>query len=247
MALRFVGMPADADSNGPRPGRPSSGGVAGPGVWWATARPVDPALVDPATRDRVAAMRREGDRHRHLTAVLLGDALVRLHGGDNARVVRERGRAPRVVGSDTPLHMSVSHTGHIVAVALGPGPVGVDVESDDARIDGVAGALAEGEKAAIAFLPDPRRAVALRRAWVRKEAVLKALGTGFARDPRTIELSSPGDPPAVVAPPDLAAPGAMTIWDLDGPPGSVAALALMGQADQVRKEDGDALLDVIGA
>lgn len=149
--------------------------------------------------------------------------------------------------SDTPLHMSVSHTGHIVAVALGPGPVGVDVESDDARIDGVEGALTAGERAAIAALSDPRRVGALRRAWVRKEAVLKALGTGLARDPRTVELSDPGDPPTVVAPPDLATSGVMTIWDLDGPPGSVAALALMGRAVEVREEDGDALLDVIGA
>ncbi len=144
--------------------------------------------------------------------------------------------------------MSVAHTGHLVAVALASVPVGVDVELDDADVDGVPAALTDREIAVIAALPDAHRTDALRRVWVRKEAVLKALGFGLARDPRTIELSDPGAPPAVLAPAGPAGSAGMTLRDLEGAPGAVAALALAGvQPVEVREEDGDALLDVTSA
>lgn len=218
-------------------------------MWWATARTVDPALLAPPVRARLAAMRVPEDRHRHATAALLGDVLARTHGGPHARVARVRGAAPRVVGADGPLHMSVAHTGHVVVVALAPHPVGVDVELDDVDADagGIDAALTAREAEAIAALPGAERVHALLRAWVRKEAVLKAIGTGLARDPRTVELSPPGRPAAVLAPADLAAPGAMALHDLLGPPGAVASLAVLGAAHAVEEHDGDALLDVAGA
>ena len=81
------------------------------------------------------------------------------------------------------LHVSLSSTEGLVAVAVtDAGPVGVDVELET-RL-GFAGfadvALAPGE-------PDTRRG----RTWTRKEAWLKATGTGLAVDPRTIDVSVP--------------------------------------------------------
>lgn len=220
----------------------------GPAVWWATARDVDPALLDRTARDRVAAMRVAGDRRRHATAALLGDVLVRTHGGPGARVERPRGQAPRVIGSGEPLHVSVAHTGHLVVVALSPWRVGVDVEMDDADAEAVAAALSAREHAVIAALPAHRRATALLRTWVRKEAVLKALGAGLARDPRTVELTSPDEPPVLLASSELTEPGSVAIRDLEARPGAIAALAVMdGAVDGAEENDGDVLLDVAAA
>lgn len=94
------------------------------------------------------------------------------------------------------LHTSRSYAGPVVAVAVSSaGPVGVDVEQVAAvAFPGFAGvALGPAERAG----SDAARA----RAWTRKEAVLKAQGTGLRVDPRTVDVTSsrlPGHPPVHV-------------------------------------------------
>jgi len=95
---------------------------------------------------------------------------------------------------------SVSHTDGLAAVAVAPLPVGVDVERRDPA------ALRE---AAAAFLhPAERRALAdrdraagddlLALLWTGKEAVAKALGTGFAGlDPADLAFTVPAAGPPV--------------------------------------------------
>jgi 4'-phosphopantetheinyl transferase len=83
------------------------------------------------------------------------------------------------------LHVSLSSAGDLAVVAVtAAGPVGVDVEriaaTDFEGFDGVA--LGAGEQART-----PRERA---RAWTRKEAVLKATGTGLATDPRTVDVRS---------------------------------------------------------
>lgn len=107
--------------------------------------------------------------------------------GDRQPVVR---RCPRCGGPHgrpelpgLPLHASLSRTpGRVAAAVSGAGPVGVDVETvERTGFDGFAAvALAPGERAADL----PARA----RAWTRKEAVLKAAGTGLRVDPRTVDV-----------------------------------------------------------
>lgn len=92
------------------------------------------------------------------------------------------------------LHTSLSRSGQAVVVAVtGAGPVGVDVELVAATgFDGFEDvALAPGE--GVSSLQDRART------WTRKEAVLKARGTGLTVDPRTVDVRrSPlaGRPPA---------------------------------------------------
>jgi 4'-phosphopantetheinyl transferase len=108
----------------------------------------------------------------------------------------------------------------IVVVALtDAGPVGVDVEA--------AGASAFPGFAAVALHPRERAddEQARTRAWVRKEALLKATGDGLRVDPRTIQLSDPGEPPRVVHWPGLTGPAWLS--DLDLPPAWVGALAVL--------------------
>ena len=103
------------------------------------------------------------------------------------------------------LHVSLGTTDGLLAVAVtAAGPVGVDGERRD-RVDfaGFAGVVAApGEE-----LSDPART------WTRKEAWLKAAGTGLAVDPRTIDASAP--------------PEGVQLRDVPVPGGYAAAAAVL--------------------
>lgn len=81
-----------------------------------------------------------------------------------------------------PAHVSLARAGGLSVVALtDAGPVGVDVEpAGAADFDGFDD---------VALHPDERGAPGDRtRSWVRKEALLKATGTGLSVDPREVRL-----------------------------------------------------------
>ncbi|HEY0215518.1 MAG TPA: 4'-phosphopantetheinyl transferase superfamily protein [Cellulomonas sp.] len=131
-------------------------------------------------------------------------------------------RVRRADGGPVP-HLSLSRAPDLVVVAVAPvGPVGVDVERTDAdpRASTTAVALAPGEP--VAAGPD-----GWLRTWVRKEAVLKAAGTGLAVDPRSFRVSDDAGRPVVTG--DVPPPPAGSGWwlaDLDLGRDHRAALAL---------------------
>jgi 4'-phosphopantetheinyl transferase len=79
----------------------------------------------------------------------------------------------------------------VVVAATEAGPVGVDVERtaavDFAGFDAVA--LTAVERDRIAALDPAKRSLARAMAWVRKEALLKATGSGLMVEPGQVELS----------------------------------------------------------
>ncbi|HET8988782.1 MAG TPA: 4'-phosphopantetheinyl transferase superfamily protein [Humibacillus sp.] len=173
------------------------------------------AITDPATAQAYAAL--------HLLA---RDVLGHVVGVDPsllefdrtcARCGAQHG-APRLVGHPD-LHLSLSRTHDLVAVAVSSdAPVGIDVE----RVSGTgfAGfdAVATHPTERSADLDDHGRAVS----WVRKEAVLKALGVGFVVDPARLATPMPGRP-------GLLLPGRPPVSVVDIPlddDGHVAALGL---------------------
>jgi 4'-phosphopantetheinyl transferase len=106
------------------------------------------------------------------------------------------------------------------------GEVGIDVEAIDRRVDALEVASAyfsRTELAMVAELAGAAQVERFLRIWTRKEAVLKAAGTGVAggvdrvdgsRDGVVVHLAEPGEPP--------------TDWlirDLAMPEGYVAAIA----------------------
>jgi 4'-phosphopantetheinyl transferase len=117
-------------------------------------------------------------------------------------------------------HLSLSRCADLVAVAVtGAGPVGLDLERADADPGGATArvALAPGDTGGPL------------RTWVRKEAVLKAAGTGLAVDPRAFRVvdAADGGRPEVVG--DAPAPPAGTGWwltDLDLGAAHLGAVAL---------------------
>ncbi len=156
-------------------------------VWRHVVRGLTPEGLDHVEAARVARLRRRDDQDRYLTAHHLARRIVGewlgsppgevLFDRTCARCGAQHG-APRVVGpaaaSGRPVPtVSLTHSGHVVGVALASGgPVGIDVEEpwpDDgeARLAGMVRAPADEVQ------PD------LRRLWVSKEAVLKAAGVGL--------------------------------------------------------------------
>ncbi|WP_225834366.1 4'-phosphopantetheinyl transferase superfamily protein [Streptomyces sp. NK08204] len=185
-------------------------------------------LLDAEERARARAFRRARDRDAYVVAhaalrsvlsVLLGiraEALPLVRepcagcGGPHGRPAL---RTPGV-------HFSLSHSGGLVMVALAPAPVGVDVEglaTAQAVLDAQS-ALHVAEADELARLPAHERPAAFTRAWVRKEAYLKGLGTGLVRNPA---LDYVGTGPLPVAP-----AADWTLRDVLVPAGYAAAVAL---------------------
>jgi 4'-phosphopantetheinyl transferase len=110
----------------------------------------------------------------------------------------------------------------MVAVGHG-GPVGVDVESVH-RFD------LPGLRAVVLHdSEEATDAADLARIWVRKEALLKATGEGLRVDPRSVRVSSPREPAALLewGAESRARP---VLYDVPVDQGHVAAVAVLGPA-----------------
>ncbi|WP_165372883.1 4'-phosphopantetheinyl transferase family protein [Pengzhenrongella frigida] len=134
------------------------------------------------------------------------------------------------------LHVSLTRAGPLIAVAVSDaGRVGVDVEScasvAAARLADVA--LSPAERGALRGGSPDTRAVALARSWVRKEAALKALGTGLRMDPALLDAHRRTANLPARGPAGAESGGGRTrveIADLRLDRGAVGAVALLGAA-----------------
>lgn len=149
-------------------------------------------------------------------------------------VVLERGRhgKPRVGGrhADSALEFNVSHSGDVVLFGFTRGvPIGVDVEEVRSRIEIEPLAsrfFGPGEaRELLEDVAEPERLDAFFRCWTRKEAYLKARGSGLTQALDRFEVTlRPGDPPAMrrveVAGED---PATWCVFDVPVPAGYHAA------------------------
>ncbi|MFF4580828.1 4'-phosphopantetheinyl transferase family protein [Streptomyces sp. NPDC001373] len=218
----------------PRPGDLPTG--SGAAVWSLdTAREViggydaggAAELLDADERKRAARLLRPGDRRTYLAShlglrVLLGGYLGMAPG--EVAFVREdcpncggpHGR-PAVAGGG--VHFSLSHSDGLAYFAFAGVPVGVDVEGlpSAGAVADVLSSLHPAETAEITALPEDGRQAALARVWSRKEAFLKATGTGLAEglvEPYVGAAITPAEVPG------------WTLRDLPAPSGYAAALVL---------------------
>ncbi|MGO0575314.1 4'-phosphopantetheinyl transferase family protein [Ornithinimicrobium panacihumi] len=153
----------------------------------------DPTLLSDAERGRAAAMAPEVADHWVRTRTWVRRTLGRTLAADPAAIVIAADPQGRPTLPDHPEgHLSISHCPHVVALALAAAPLGVDVEDlpgpgvDLAQVAAVVGA--PSEQAELADVRTPDRPRAFQRWWTRKEAVLKAEGTGFLREPREVTV-----------------------------------------------------------
>ncbi|MDR0416477.1 MAG: 4'-phosphopantetheinyl transferase superfamily protein [Propionibacteriaceae bacterium] len=146
------------------------------------------ARLSPSEQTLIGRLRQAEDRARSVTARLLLAAAVRALVGDPGRPVRLEER-PHPLGRGKPrLNLdgwdaSISHDEDAILVGVSAALIGVDVQSlaSAARIRRLAAAFTAAEQSWLHAVPGDRRAVEL---WTAKEALLKALGSGFAVDTR---------------------------------------------------------------
>lgn len=97
-----------------------------------------------------------------------------------------------VGGRRAPISFNVSHGGqHGLIVLAAAGRIGVDVEERDARrdLDGITRMVfTPAEQAELALASGERKVHLFYRFWTMKEALIKALGTGFSLNPSRFEL-----------------------------------------------------------
>ena len=97
---------------------------------------------------------------------------------------------PYLAGNDSiAFNLSHSRSYSLIALSL-DGEIGCDVEDrfrDDDDVDELgAVVLHPVEQQEMLRLAAPQRQEAFKRYWVRKEAALKAAGSGFLKDPRAV-------------------------------------------------------------
>lgn len=146
----------------------------------------DASVLTDAERTAAQRLARADDRARAVTGrAALRTVLGRLLGCPPGAVALDTAGKPRLAGPNPrDVRFNLAHSGRFVLIATTAGrEVGVDIEAVAAaalptELDGVL--LAPGEPASDRYAT-----------WVRKEAVLKAHGTGLARPMRELVAVGP--------------------------------------------------------
>jgi len=229
-------------------------------VWWARledARSWHQTLLNDVERERLSALRQQGDRDRFTVAcALLRVAVAELLDGTPTEI--QVGRScdacgkphgkPWLIGRPGGLELSLSHSGGRIALAVARlAPVGVDVEQvrDHLDVSGLARyALTPDERVGLAGLPSSERVPAFLTSWTRKESVLKATGAGLRVAASSFSVSAPHESPRLMEwPVDPRLVEVARLFDLRPGAGHVASLAVLGTHVRRAVElDGSALL-----
>lgn len=143
--------------------------------------------LDPEQRDRHQRLRQPQDRDDFLAARLLAQRLVAEATGRPSNEIAFTQRCdhcqgphgrPLIDSPDQP-HISWSHAKGWVAAVVSAQPCGIDIEPVTDRPP-LFDVLTAGEQEEVRSAPEGRQqAIAFLRLWVRKEALLKAVGTGL--------------------------------------------------------------------
>lgn len=108
-------------------------------------------------------------------------------GVDMIEIGREAAGAPLVISPPCGLHLSLSGRDDLAAVAFAEMPVGIDIEPVGAPFEHPLNVMHAAERELLAGLGDASHETFLKL-WTAKEAYLKALKTGFGREPSEIEI-----------------------------------------------------------
>lgn len=93
--------------------------------------------------------------------------------------------------TDTNIHFNLSHTKSLLVIAIAYHEVGIDIEYVDTKFEFqqvVKLVLTQAEQCVLARTPTDKQPRKFFEYWTAKEAVLKLLGTGFRRDPTTLQI-----------------------------------------------------------
>jgi 4'-phosphopantetheinyl transferase len=89
------------------------------------------------------------------------------------------------------IHFNLSHTKGLLAIAIAHHEVGIDIEYVDVKFafqEVMELVLTKAEQWALARTPIDKQREKFFDYWTAKEAVLKLMGTGFMRDPKSLQI-----------------------------------------------------------
>ncbi|TDI78073.1 MAG: 4'-phosphopantetheinyl transferase superfamily protein [Bacteroidetes bacterium] len=147
------------------------------------------SLLSAEENVRLAEMKHENRRR----SFLMGRASLRLmlsalRGVPALDIIIRVEENGSIVSPDTPWHISLAHSGEEAVSVASLQRVGVDLEVVSKRDDDLLGYIThESEFELIDPLPLERQEKLLL-CWTAKEAVLKALGTGLRRSPKSVRV-----------------------------------------------------------
>jgi phosphopantetheinyl transferase len=131
---------------------------------------------------------------------------------EDVALAYEEGRAPELIAPEASgLRLSSASRAGTAALAVGRGPIGVDIEAVEPGIEPPWNVLHPGERAWLSGLSQNQQRRGFAQLWAVKEAYLKALGTGLGREPSSfaalpadqtdadMRITDPGRPGASVA------------------------------------------------
>jgi phosphopantetheinyl transferase len=147
--------------------------------------------VEPTSRDLLEAPHGEPLRsaflaRRGLTREIVA-ARLGVDVGDVLIGHRSSG-APLIVSPPTNLRISIAGRDDFCAIALASRAIGVDIEPIGPVAEPAWNILHESERSFLSKVEPTRRHEAFLRIWTAKEAYLKALGLGLAREPSEIAI-----------------------------------------------------------
>lgn len=202
--------------------------------WDADAEPGDEALLSAEEIARARKFKFDVDRRRYIAS----HSMIRRALGafmdqapDALRFSAGAHGKPSIVGGP---EFNFSDSAAMGLLAISPHlPIGADIEHVRPRAFGVE-KLAEAvftaaEQERLAAMPEAGRPAAFYRGWTRKEALLKAIGSGFSINATAFDVSMGENeaPRLNWADPAIEAdPAAWTLQSLNTAPGFEAALAI---------------------
>jgi len=187
-------------------------------------------LLDANERARAGRFHFERDRGRYVAAhVALRLLLARRTGRDAASLVIEAGPHGKPTLAGAPgCAFSLSHSDELALVAFADdGEIGVDLERVRLLpdLEGLERqCLTLAERQLLDGLAPADRSRAFLRLWTRKEACLKALGTGLHIEPATFAVDAAGGAQQVCVS-TISGPRDLQVIDVEVAPGWVGALA----------------------
>ena len=199
------------------------------------------SALDATERPRLRLMRRDDARLRFTAGRWLARrVLARRLGCTEAEVVLAIGEHGRPALAGGGIDFNLSHAGSLVVLALSAARVGIDVEAAGRANDWRAIArrfFSAAERAAIQAYPEAERHAAFFRVWVRKEAFVKALGTGVATGLDRFDVSAGPEPALTGVRIDGIEAAEWSIRDFATVPGYIGALAVRAPHPYVRVHD----------
>lgn len=194
---------------------------------WRPRVPTLHRLLAPDERARADRFRFEADAFR----LIIGRGVLRLLIGEFLHLLPERVAftySPSGKPSAAGIEFNVAHSGDVILIATHQCRIGIDVERVNRAVDValMSRACFTARERAL-MLEGAATREAFFRLWTRKEAWLKAVGTGLSFPLRGVDVTD-GAAPAIAPGAAIVGNPPTRIIDLQAEPGYLAACAISG-------------------